>query len=388
VTGHQAKRLATAEARGTRRRHQLDGLRGVAVLFVIAVHSVTEFAQRVLYRAHLRYLGDGLVATLSSALELFFVLSGVLILGPLLRGRRTFDRRAYYRRRALRVWPPYLGALLFGGIVILIARSDLTWYSIQEIPSFSIERWAAQLGVVNFGWTAYNGAWWSLTLEVVFYLLVPIILVLMAHTWSSWGMGALLGVSIGILISSFFLAVFPARIDPAGVVQLGFSYVPCFLLGILIARFDPPARTGIILVVVGTVGILVAVGDSSLNRRVPFGIFWAGVVVIATKGFLPLYKVLASRYLVWVGERSYSLFLVHFSVFYLVDYCVSLVEPGRTVVFDIATRAIGLPLAFLVGMTLFWTVERRQARGLVTADSFWPWEIRRFDEVGLREVRG
>src|SRR5476649_1860272 len=38
---------------------------------------------------------------------------------------------------------------------------------------------------------------------------------------------------------------------------------------------------------------------------------------------------------VWLGERSYSLFLVHFNVFYLVNLVLSLFLPGRTAVYGL-----------------------------------------------------
>jgi peptidoglycan/LPS O-acetylase OafA/YrhL len=364
------------------RRHQLDGLRGVAIILVVALHSVAEFGQRVFNRAHLQYVGDGFVATLYSGLELFFVLSGVVILAPYLRGTKVFRARSYLTRRARRLWPPYLVALLFGGIVIFTARAHLTWYSAQQLPRFSVGRWAAQLAIVNFGWTAFNGAWWSLTLEVVFYVLVPVLLIVLARTWTPRGSKALLAAVAVAAAASLFFAVTPARIDPGGLVQLGFAFLPCFALGMAVARFDPSARTGAILVAIGVAGVLIALADKSLNVHAPFGLLWAGVVVVATNGSSPLRAWLAGRHLVWLGERSYSLFLVHFSVFYLIDYLLSLREPGRTALFDLLSRAIGLPLALLAAMTLFWVVERRQARGLVTADAFWPWQIRPLASAG------
>jgi peptidoglycan/LPS O-acetylase OafA/YrhL len=379
MTPRDATEQATGRDAKPVRRHQLDGLRGVAIILVVALHSVAEFGQRVFNRVHLQSVGDGLVAALYSGLELFFVLSGVLIMGPYLRGSKTFRAQSYLTRRAWRLWPPYLAALLFGGIVIFIARSHLTWYAAQELPRFSVGRWVAQLGIVNLGWTAFNGAWWSLTLEVAFYLMVPALLVILLRTRTSRGSTALLAVVVVTSLASALFAVTPARIDPGGLVQLGFAFFPCFAFGMAVARYDPPARTGVILVAIGTVGVLIAIADKSLNVHAPFGLFWAGVVVIATKGTSPLRTWLARRHLVWLGERSYSLFLVHFSVFYLVDYLLSLVEPGRTAVFDVLSRGIGLPLALLAAMTLFWTVERREARGLVTADAFWPWTVQPFD---------
>ncbi len=80
--------------------------------------------------------------------------------------------------------------------------------------------------------------------------------------------------------------------------------------------------------------------------------------------------------MIWFGERSYSIFLVHFSVFYLVDNFVSHFTPERNAMYGILTRAIGVPLALFCAMLLFHFVERRQAKGLMTDTKFWPWQVR------------
>ena len=74
----------------------------------------------------------------------------------------------------------------------------------------------------------------------------------------------------------------------------------------------------------------------------------------------------------WLGERSCSLFLVHVTAFHLADWLVAFVTPHRSLVYALLTRANGLPLALGLGMLLFHAVERRFARGLITADLFWP----------------
>jgi peptidoglycan/LPS O-acetylase OafA/YrhL len=46
--------------------------------------------------------------------------------------------------------------------------------------------------------------------------------------------------------------------------------------------------------------------------------------------------------------------------------------PNKSSAYFLVTRLAGLPAALLVAMVLFTVVERRFARGLVTADAFWP----------------
>jgi peptidoglycan/LPS O-acetylase OafA/YrhL len=350
------------------RTHELDGLRGVAIALVITLHTVVEFVQRISNRLGLRYVGDAVLEVTWSGLELFFVLSGTLLLTPYIQSRRPLRTPSYFARRVQRLWPPYLIALIFGGLVVMIARAHLTWYSGEVIPHFSIGGWAAQLGIVNFGWTTYNGAWWSLTMEVCFYLIIPLLVIALALTRSPRGAHTFVAFVVLATLASFVLARNPPRLD-------AFEYLPSFLFGMLIARFDMPIWLGRALIGVGAVMALLAIANPDVNYHAAFGAIWAGVIIIATRGASRLRVWLSESHLVWLGERSYSLYLVHFSVFYLVDYIISLVIPGRTAVFDVVSRVVGVPLALLAAICLFRFVERRAARGLATSDAFWPWNV-------------
>ena len=81
-----------------RRIPELDGLRGLAALAVLLAH-----------------LGEGrwpLVGWGWTAVNLFFVLSGYLITGIVLReGHAPGFWRAFYARRVLRIWPVYFGTI-------------------------------------------------------------------------------------------------------------------------------------------------------------------------------------------------------------------------------------------------------------------------------------
>jgi len=76
--------------------------------------------------------------------------------------------------------------------------------------------------------------------------------------------------------------------------------------------------------------------------------------------------------MVWLGERSYSLFLFHFTAFAAVNWAVSLISPDKDLGYFFVTRFVGISIAFLGAMLIFHFVERRFARNLVTADQFWP----------------
>ena len=112
-----------------------------------------------------------------------------------------------------------------------------------------------------------------------------------------------------------------------------------------------------------------------------YGLIFGGVITFAFNNG-SFRNILSKPFMLWLGERSYSLFVVHFSVFYLVDNIISRFITSRTTLYAILSRGIGLPVALFAAMLLFHFVERRFARGLVTANMFWPWQIKPLRNIG------
>ena len=147
------------------RGHQpgLDGVRGVAILMVLGQHAPT------------RPLIDGFVGV-----TVFFCLSGYLVTTVLVRQLQTgtIDVRAFYRRRAARLFPGLLTVVSATIVVLLIGRKDL---SIGQIlaPAGASVTYTTSI----FDWTDhvfatkdYFNYTWSLSVEEQFYLLWPLAL--------------------------------------------------------------------------------------------------------------------------------------------------------------------------------------------------------------------
>ncbi len=143
------------------RDRQLDGLRAIAVTMVLYAHF---FAEDGAFWGHL-------------GVRLFFVLSGFLIT-RLLLDARSAERyepstalKSFYIRRALRIFPPYFAMLGFIWVVNLEgARGNLAWHALY---------------LSNF-WYALQNEWspwvlchtWSLSIEEQFYVLWPLVILL------------------------------------------------------------------------------------------------------------------------------------------------------------------------------------------------------------------
>ena len=161
-----SKGPASADLQG-REKHidSLDGLRGVAILLVFFFHYLPRNPHSPL--SWLASLGW-------SGVDLFFVLSGFLITGILYdtRGSCNFFK-AFYARRALRLFPLYFFAV---GLVLSISLSSqvhLTWKAIPFYIYGANVMLLVKDGVPNYTRFLQCIHFWSLALEEQFYRYGP-----------------------------------------------------------------------------------------------------------------------------------------------------------------------------------------------------------------------
>lgn len=163
-------------SRGQERIPELDGLRGLAIFLVILYHYVAMAPHGTSHTWPARIgtiLGQG-----ATGVDLFFVLSGFLIGGILLK-TKTSPRyyKAFYLQRFHRIFPLYYGWILLFGVAMMVARK-LGGTSGGEFR-IAIPYWVYFIFIQNyfFGSTAVPGAWlvhtWSLVVEEQFYLISP-----------------------------------------------------------------------------------------------------------------------------------------------------------------------------------------------------------------------
>jgi peptidoglycan/LPS O-acetylase OafA/YrhL len=208
-----------AEARDPR----LDGLRGLAIALVMLYHT-TQFA---FARGP---LAEALVLAPSvgwSGVDLFFVLSGFLITGILLRAKRSSSYYgAFYARRVLRIFPLYYAVLVFFLIVVprlgVFASVNDLWQEGSDRNGLWFWLYLSNLRV------AWTGAWqhhalditWSLAIEEHFYLLWPLVV-------RSCGERALLRVCAATALAALGLRV--ALVASGAAPAVAYVLTPCRL---------------------------------------------------------------------------------------------------------------------------------------------------------------
>lgn len=372
------------------RFHFLDGLRGIASLMVVFHHAFTAHVLTAIAYLKMPFLTYLFAYFTQSGVNLFFVLSGVVLLRPYLRRERKLNVADYFWRRLKRIYPPYFFALIFAAFVVWVNTAYPTWYNLKGLRiKFSWPETFKELFIFNFDGVYYNLAWWSLGIELFFYMLVPLIIFVFPAQNKISNRNLLITVVVTLLGSTALQLFFTNYLS--GIYSLTYNvatlgkfleYPLCFLMGSILAAKDFTLRHAWVFMISG----LVLICTSSIfvpilnDRYIPllhsgYGLLYAGIVVLAFN-LHSFRSMLDTPLMIWFGERSYSLFLVHFSVFYFIDSLVSHFTPGRTLAYGLITRGVGVPLALLLSMLLFHFVERRQARGLVTGHLFWPWQVR------------
>ena len=149
----------------------LDGLRGIAILAVIFRHNF-DFLQATKYG----WIG----------VDLFFVLSGFLITGILLKTKTQKNYLAnFFVRRILRIFPLYYGAIILFFVLAAAAeqlRDQYSFYFVnQGMVWFHLQNWL----YITKSAPTHRGMFihfWSLSLEEQFYLVWPFVMLARKQT--------------------------------------------------------------------------------------------------------------------------------------------------------------------------------------------------------------
>lgn len=305
------------------RIRSLDGLRALACLAVLIHHTI-----------QIPYLPGGVFAPWSLASEgvrLFFVLSGFLITGILLRARESSNLwsawRVFYIRRALRIFPLAYLVILIAWVISIDGVREHPWrYLTYTSNFFDSQPGAGRSGIVHF---------WSLAIEEQFYLVWPAFIL---WTPTRLLMPAIVAVIVGAGL--FRLWVF----EPdwyVGAYHFTLARLDTLAYGALLA-LKPIAwwkQAG--------VGVACLAAAQLHGTAVLFGewaaIALSGALIHAALSVKAWIAVLSVRPLVWVGTISYGVYVLHAPIPEVLRMVgLSAPEPGLWRLLVVGGTAIGL----------------------------------------------
>ena len=264
---------------------ELDGIRGLAILMVLFWHYFGDPPKYLTPDTFVSYL---MIATrlFWSGVDLFFILSGYLICGIILdnHSKQRF-LTTFFIRRAARILPLYCFLLL----LYLLLRSQLdtvqfSWLFSNPIPFWSYVAFLqnVMMGVEEHFGGNFLGISWSLAVEEQFYLLAPLIILIIGRQRWIRGMVPLIVLAAALRVGFSFRF---------------FSYV------------NTPFRMDSLLLG-GIIAVLIRNNLAfALLRQHRSSIFWTfvvGVILIATISFH-----------MQVNALTYSVFGLFYAVFLL-----------------------------------------------------------------------
>lgn len=337
----------------------LDHLRGYAALLIMVYHGILVFEN---------FFGTGAwVDTRNpifsffveghTAVSLFMVLSGfIFTFGAY--GRRI-DYAGFIRNRFLRIYPLFL-AIIAVGIYFYPKRVTLIGF----LKTFFFYSYAPDS--LNLG--PFSALFWTISVEFQFYLIFPFLFYLMARYGAR---------SIFVLIAAAF------GVKLLCVYQLGYtanfiSYwtlagrIDQFLLGMLAAdiyaRGSLDARR---LLIPSAVAVAAAVfiyhrlggwpvvGDWKLLWPLAEGAVWAAFMLAYTQRFRENNGA-GAKAITFVGERSYSFYLIHLIVWFYFYRNGLLIWPFKSPLYNsfVNSALIVLPATLAISSVTYAFIER------------------------------
>ena len=353
------------------RLHALDGLRAIAVGLVFLHHTILANLGNALLKSGHPVAGKVVSSIGASGVELFFCLSGVVLLRRYLKNSAPISLFKYFTRRAVRLYPPFFVAwLLAGGVIFILTRYPTWWSTTSTLPIFDSLEFAKEVCLGIGSDSSYNWAWWSLTPEIIFYFVAPAaVFLLNGRSNVNRGVDLLLLSCCLIAEVSYYLHPSVEHGDWSAILL---QYSACFSVGLVLARRGLPRRWVLPIGGIAALLFLLWLAFPRFSPHVPFALAYLILIDACIRTETSLAQFLARPAFVWLGERSYSIFLTHFSVIYLSCYVASEIYPKGTA-YVLLSRGCSVIGSFLVGMIVFNVVERRFANGLTTTGQRFPW---------------
>lgn len=311
-------------------------------------------------------------------LEMFFVLSGFLITGILLRTdlSQPVGLRNFLVRRVLRIWPVYYVALILSVGLALRHSGSIHWFTWLK-STFYIQFTEGYFTHDPYFW-AYYTAWfrhsWSLAVEEQFYILLPLVMLLVKGQRAKLLVFCcgMLAVSIGMRAAGYEVILLLTRADG-------------FALGGLMAILQQMASERgetfrnrlkvfyLLCVLVTSSAIIPYIWGGYFGGHIhnysdirtygnwtimvtAFSGFFFGVIGLMLNGLLnPVKTFFSLRPLTYLGEVSYAIYMFQGLAFELVRLSLKLAGD----VPELAVHLLSIGVAILAGPASKILIERR-----------------------------
>ncbi len=345
----------------------LDSIRGVAATSVVIHHLILMPTFLAIF-PHNAWIDWSFFRSSWLLVDLFFVLSGIVMSLSYVEGDfGRFSLREFMVRRLARVYPLHI-VMLVANLVFRLLRIGLVVaglvaaapaaFEVNNVKSFILNVFLLHsMGFIDY--LSWNAPSWSISVEFYTYLVFGLV-VLFAQR-----MGSLLWLYVlAAVLAVGSLFVITSVLDKKSLgLQTDFGILRCFasfFLGVLTVRvverlprtIGPVLQGAVQLVAMIASVVLVSSVEShpaaSFLAPLTFAIFLGSLLAFPDAVLVP--RMLVARPLVWLGRRSYSIYMVHALVVLFAEYFVRAIGMHRIAALD--SVCAGLPATLNLAISL------------------------------------
>ncbi len=347
----------------------LDGLRAIAVLAVIAYHLNLEWAP------------GGLLGV-----TIFFVLSGYLITNLLLIEwdlTERIDLAGFWVRRARRLLPAMFVMLftvtawvtLFNHDFLARLREDFLpavfyysnwWYIFQDLSYFE-----------NMGTPSILTHFWSLAVEEQFYIIWPLVIFAALFFGVKKKKILVATLAVALLSAVVMAAMYNPVADPSRIYYGTDTRAFSLLIGAALAMVWPshelaqtmPLKVRLSMDLIGSIALAAILAAIAFSHQYNGFLYRGGMVLVSVLtailvGVLvhpasSLSRVMSFRPLVWIGLRSYGIYLWHYPIILLTT---PQVDTGSSHIFRTVVQIV---LTFVVAELSYRFIENPIRHGAI-----------------------
>lgn len=336
----------------------LDSVRGIAAISVV-IHHLLLMPTFLAIFPHNAWINCSFFRSAWLLVDLFFVLSGmVMSLSYVESEFGRFSLREFMVRRLARVYPLHI-VMLIANLLFRFLRIGLVTAGVVVAAPMAFEVNNAYSFLLNvlllhsmgfIDYLSWNAPSWSISVEFYTYLVFGLVVLIAQRLRSLLWLYVLAGF---LVVGSLFVIVFVLDKTSLGL-QTDFGILRCFVsffIGVLtvrIVRGLPGRPSPVVQGALQLIAMIASIALVSLAENNPevtflaplaFALFLGSLLAFPDAPLVP--RMLVARPLVWLGRRSYSIYMVHALVVLFAEYFVRALGGRRILALD--SMAPGLP---------------------------------------------
>ncbi|MFT4115735.1 acyltransferase family protein [Bradyrhizobium sp.] len=352
----------------------LDSIRGIAATSVV-IHHLLLMPTFLAAFPHNAWIDCSFFRSAWLLVDLFFVLSGIVMSLSYVDGDfGRFSLREFMWRRLARVYPLHI-AMLAANLLFRLLRIGLVMagiviaapaaFEVNNSYSFVLNVFLLHsMGFIDY--LSWNAPSWSISVEFYTYLAFALVVMLAQRMRSLSLFYVLSGL---VAVGSLAVIVFVLDKKSLGL-QTDFGILRCFVsffLGVLTVKVvhalpgkpGPAVQGAVQLVAMMASIVLVSVVEdypaASFLAPLTFSIFLGSLLAFPDAMLVP--RMLVVKPLVWLGKRSYSIYMVHALVVLFAEYFVRAVGARRIAELDSVVPGLPATLNLVVALAAVFVVS-------------------------------